>query len=325
MKRKTSLIAKIVSVLILLFLVFYFWASSSSLSEADYAKVLKNKYSTEKKNDSVFSIVTYNLGYLSGMTNNRAVEKTKDLFDNNLKKVLDEFKKINTDIIALQEVDYDANRSYHVNQEEEIAKLGYNYTARGVNWDKKYVPFPYWPMSYHFGKVISGQSVLSKFPIKSYERIVLDRVEDSPFYREAFYLNRLLQIVKLEIENKEVVIINAHLEAFDKKTREKHTQKAIDTFTKYAKTNPTILLGDFNSDPEFKNAAITKVIELPNVGCAAFSPENHEKTFSSENPTERLDYIFYTEKTITYVKGKVLNQLGESSDHLPVEMKFMLK
>lgn len=53
------------------------------------------------------------------------------------------------------------------------------------------------------------------------ERIILSRVEDSPFYRDAFYLERLAQIVKANISGKEIVIINIHLEAFDKAIRAK--------------------------------------------------------------------------------------------------------
>ena len=38
-----------------------------------------------------------------------------------------------------------------------------------------------------------------------------------------------------------------HLEAFDKKTRVKQFYAIMELFNKYKETNPTILLGDFNS------------------------------------------------------------------------------
>ncbi|WGH75119.1 endonuclease/exonuclease/phosphatase family protein [Tenacibaculum tangerinum] len=308
-----------------LFAVFFFWASSPTINKAEYAKSITHKYASVTDNDSIYSIVTYNIGYLSGMTNNRAIAKPKKLFNSNLKKVLTEVKKVNPDIIALQEVDYNAARSYNINQEEKLAELGYNYVARGVNWDERYLPFPYWPPSMHFGKIVSGQSILSKYALKDYERIVLERVADNPFYRDAFYLDRLVQVVKIILEGKEVVIINLHLEAFDKPTRERQFQYVLNLFNSCKNEYPTILLGDFNSKARDKEAIIQKMFKLEGVGNAAFSIENPESTFDTKKPTERIDYIFYTKKDITYVDGKVLTQFEQASDHLPVEMRFKLK
>lgn len=325
MKYFFALTLKTVLVLLIILIAFFLWASSANLNEEKYTKLIVNKHKSNIDNDSIYSIITYNIGYLSGMTNNKTVEKPKTLFVSNLKKVLDRVKNSNPDIFALQEIDYNASRSYGVNQEEALANLGYNYVARGINWDKRYLPFPYWPPNRHFGKVISGQSILSKYKMKEYKRVVLERVEESPFFRDAFYLDRLLQIVKVEIEGKEIVLMNVHLEAFDKNTRTKQLKKVGHLFQEYAKSNPTILLGDFNSDPKFKDAAIKTIFNLSNIGSAAFLVENYKNTFDSEKPNKRLDYIFYTKKTIEYIDGKVLNEFGQISDHLPVEMKFKLR
>ncbi|WP_452228184.1 endonuclease/exonuclease/phosphatase family protein [Lacinutrix sp. MEBiC02404] len=311
--------------LILCAIIFFFWASTSVLAESDYQKIEVNNFKSITDTDSIYSIVTYNIGYLSGMTNNLPVAKPKTLFDANLKKVLAEFKKLKPDIIAFQEIDFDASRSYHINQHNEIATLGYTYEAEAVNWDKTYVPFPYWPISTNFGKVLSGQSVLSKYPIKSQERIVLERVQSSPFYRNAFYIDRLAQVVKVQIENKEVVLINVHLEAFDKQTRENQFKAVMKVFEKYAATNPTILLGDFNSDANDENAVIQNILQNNSIGNAAFTNSDYAFTFNSEKPEVRIDYIFYSKNTIHYVDGKVLNQFEQASDHLPIAMRFKFK
>ena len=52
--------------------------------------------------------------------------------------------------------------------------------AYAVNWDKRYVPFPYWPPVVHFGEMLSGQGVLSKFPILMNKKIVLQKPEENP-------------------------------------------------------------------------------------------------------------------------------------------------
>ncbi|MFV0249199.1 MAG: endonuclease/exonuclease/phosphatase family protein [Tenacibaculum sp.] len=326
MKRILSILFAFFLTVVIALIAFYFWASSPNLDKTSYTQLFKNVYTVKTNQDSIYSIISYNIGYLSGMTNNKAVQKNKDLFDNNLQITLDKFKKTKPDIIAFQEIDYNASRSFNINQEEEIAKLGYPFIARGVNWDERYLPFPYWPPSVHFGKVISGQSILSKYPIKDYNRIVLERVANSPFYRKAFYLDRLLQIVKINLQNAELIVMNVHLEAFDKQTREKQMQKVIELFTKQiTKGQPTILLGDFNSDPNYKNPAIEKLLNLPNIGNAAFTRSNYDFTYDTENPFERLDYIFYTENSIEYIDGKVLKSFGQISDHFPVEMRFKIK
>jgi len=325
MKQFLKFIFRVFLVLIVACVVFFFWASSPTLDESDYAKLIEVDNYKLPENDSVFSIVTYNIGYLSGMTNNLAVESPKELFDDNLEIVTSEVKKLNPDIIAFQEIDFDASRSYHVNQEEEISKLGFNYRAQTINWDERYLPFPYWPISMHYGKVVSGQSIISKYPLKEQQRIVLERVADAPFHRDAFYLERLAQVVKVVLNGKEVVLINIHLEAFEAATRVKQFEEVLAIFNTYKDTYPTILLGDFNSKARDENAIVQKIFAMKDVGNAAFDMNNLGNTFNSKDPFERIDYIFYTKNSIEYISGKVLNQFGQASDHLPVEMKFKLR
>lgn len=325
MKNIIKPVVRLLVLVIIAFVIFFFWASSPTIDEKEYAELIENENPVAVINDSVYSIVTYNVGYLSGMTNNLPVAKPRKLFEDNQKKVETELKKVNPDIVAFQEIDYKASRSYEVNQEKEFMKLGFNYAARGVNWDERYVPFPYWPPSMHFGKVISGQSIISKYKLKDYERIVLERVPDNPFYRDALYLERLAQVVKVVLEGKEVVIINIHLEAFDKPTRVRQFEYVLELFKQYKDNYPTILLGDFNSKARDKEAAVQKIFKMNGVGNAAFNTLNPSNTFDTKNPFERIDYIFYTENTIEYVNGKVLNDFEQASDHLPVEMQFKLK
>lgn len=150
---------------------------------------------TTEVHDSVFRIMSYNIGYMSGMTNNEPVRPERTLYESNLASGLRFLDAIDADIIAFQEIDYGSQRSYEIDQEKEIAdKLHYPYVARAVNWDKKYVPFPYWPISVHFGKVLSGQSVLSKFPILQQSVDTLSKVASAPFYYNAYYLERLAQV-----------------------------------------------------------------------------------------------------------------------------------
>jgi len=324
MKIKVKLTSYLIIGVMIFVVIFFFWASSPNYSLNDYSKFITNNHPVKFNKDSVYSIITYNIGYLSGMTNNKAIAKPKDLFDKNLEKVKKEFRLFNSDFIAFQEIDYASARSYKVNQQNEIAELGYNFLAQAINWDETYVPFPYWPPSMHFGRMLSGQSILSKYPLKNHQRIVLERVKNNPFYRDALYLERLAQVVTVTIENKDLIIINVHLESYDKPTRERQLDVVIDLFNKYKNDYPTILLGDFNSDIEYENPAINKILTLDNIGNAAFE-STYDFSFSSANPFKRIDYIFYSKNSVELIESRVLKQFGEASDHLPIEMKFRLK
>lgn len=304
---------------------FYFWASSPNLSHSDYNEIGEYDYPSSIIKDNIHSVISYNIGYLSGMTNNLPIEKPRSLYDLNLNKVIYELKKVNVDILALQEIDYNSKRSYYVDQQKELAKLGYANYAQNINWDKKYVPFPYYPLSMHFGKILSGQSVLSKYPIIQQERIELKRNNKNPFYYDSFYIDRLAQVTKIKIDDQFLILINVHLEAYDQVTRKLQMQQIKNIYIKYYKDFPTILLGDFNSDIDFKNAGIELLLKLPETGCAAFSRDHTENTYSSESPMERLDYIFYNKQFIKEIDAKILAQFETASDHLPLLMKFKFK
>ena len=324
MRRILKLFPRFVLSFLILFVIFFFWGASSVHPVKDKNKIITLNTNITATNDSIFTVATYNIGYLSGMTNNLPIAKPKSLFDNNLKKVKAILKPLNIDILAFQEIDFASARSYDVNQQLDIAKLGYPYIGQTVNWDKRYLPFPYWPVSLQFGRVYSGQSVLSKFPITAQNRIVLEPVASAPFYRTAFYLDRLAQVDKIEINGKTLVIINVHLEAFDKPTRAQQTLKVLDLYNTYKDKYPTLLVGDFNSDIKFTDAAITPIINSPNIGIAAYK-KPYPNTYSSVKPVKRIDYIFYNKNFIKEMSSRVITEMGATSDHLPLMMTFKLK
>ncbi len=324
MKRLFKALIRIIILFLVLTVGFFFWGSSIVYPEKEYNLIINNNVENAQANDSILSILTYNIGYLSGMTNNLPIAKPKSLFDNNLEQVKSVLKSLNIDILAFQEIDFASSRSYDVNQQLEIAKLGYPFIGQTVNWDKRYLPFPEWPISMQFGRVYSGQSVLSKFPIKKQDRLVLEAVEDDPFYRTAFYLDRLAQVDKIDINGKILVVINVHLEAFDKPTRTIQIKRVLKLYNTYKDNYPTLLVGDFNSDMKYTHASISPIINSPNIGIAAYN-KPYANTFNSVKPSKRIDYIFYNKNFIEEVSSRVVTEMGDASDHLPLMMTFKLK
>lgn len=140
-------------------------------------------------------------------------------------------------------------------------------------------------------------------------------------------------MVKLKIKDREVVIINVHLEAFDAPTRMKHGKVVTELFERYAKYYPVILLGDFNSpaptEASRQNSdyepTIDEILKITNLK-SAVAPEHFGKkeflTYPADNPTIQIDYIFYTSDKIECLASRVVTEVKMASDHLPVLMKF---
>lgn len=315
--------------LFLLVMAFYLWAFQANLPSEQHVLLRGNRVSvvqvdTAALNDSVFRIMTYNLGYLSGLTNNQPVQPAKTLFDTHLKKASDLLRQKNLDIIAFQEIDYGSDRSYNMDQEELLAKAGtFPYVARAVNWDKRYVPFPYWPPTVHFGRIVSGQSLLSKYPIMDQKVDTLSKVQSAPFFYNHFYLERLAQVCRVAFQGQELIVINVHLEAFDRDTRAIHSAQVLAIYRHYAAKYPTILLGDFNSSPDEVDATIAPFLEAADMQAVALAGDRLTYSYDSADPSARLDYIFYNDK-LRLLAGEVITDAGTISDHLPVMASFRL-
>ncbi len=317
----------VISILCLLLLccLFFFWAQQAALSEKEYTQIHTHKKSSVKNTDSTLSLVTYNIGYLSGMNNNTSNKLDKKYFHRNLNTTIGLLNNLKADIIAFQEIDFRSNRSFKVNQHQKIAGPLFNYSATAVNWDKKYVPFPYWPIRANFKRMLSGQSIMSQYPIEDHQRIVLKKPESNPFYYNAFYIDRLAQIAKIKHPVKDFYLFNIHVEAYDKKTRKEQLEYILKLVKEKAKNYPVLLIGDFNSSTTYENAAINMFLECNILECAGKNKIDTEFTFSSDKPYERIDFIFYTKKDFQEVESSVLKQFGEISDHLPFFSRLKIK
>ncbi|MBE9137661.1 endonuclease/exonuclease/phosphatase family protein [Nodosilinea sp. LEGE 07088] len=308
----------------------FFYISAPNWAEADYDNLITyDTYSPGVANPEQLSVVSYNIGYLSGLTNQQAVVRDRTLYDTNQATAIQALGALEPDILALQEIDFDAYRSFNVNQQYAVsAALEMSYGAIAVNWDKRYVPFPYWPPQAHYRQLISGQAVLSRYPITRNERLVLEKVPSNPFFYNALYLDRVAQVSEIDLSGQSLVVINAHLEAFDGPTRTRQTQVVRDLAEGYAEDSPVLLLGDFNSslsrDAEAEPRSIQLLLDSP-VLASAIDPEPTVPTFPSDQPKYTLDYIFYTPATLEVVEAGIVTQAAQASDHLPIQAQVKLR
>lgn len=311
--------------LILLFVIFIVWAKSEFLSAREFPKekllFYKEFREAEKKvSNSSLKVVTWNMGYASGELNNKGKVLTKEAMQNNLQEMIAQLKTLDADLIFLQEVDFRANRTFNVNQLEFLQKeLKMPYAAYTVLWNKRYVPYPYWPISKHFGHVISGQAVLSRLPIVSKKVLVLPKPPHA-FWYNWFYLDRIHQQVDATWNQKALSLWNVHHEAFHAFTR----RKQVESLVKEIQENIwdfKIVAGDFN-DPTTDNEhrLIDKVYmdtfdlfekKSDLISDRQAFPEE-VKTFASFALRDKLDHILIS-KALTFKERKVI--CAKASDH----------
>ncbi len=295
--------------LIVLGIILFIWGSSSSLKKDENDRISTNNLPQEFKTDSTFSVLTYNIGHLSGLYQDKS-EKDKDFYTNSFKKISTQLKAINADILSFQDIDFDSKRSYNTNQAAAFANLGYNFVAEAVNWDKQHVLSPYWPLSKQTGKVLSGLAVLSKYKIVNQERLLLPNNLNLAFHKKAFIQNRIAQVVQIDLNGTTITVINVHLEDRSKSSRAPQFSYVVDLFKEHAKKTPTILLGDFNSSIKKEDALIHELLTNSTIGHATY---------------KNLDYIFFTKRSIEMSNSRIVSECEGLANHLPVLLEFKLK
>lgn len=145
------------------------------------------------------------------------------------------------DIYMLQEVDIDSSRTYGVNESSYLSMFS---TAHALNYSCPFVPFPLPPI----GKVNSGIQISTMFQVDSAERISLPCPFSWPVSAANLKRCMLVERIPVASSDKELVIINLHLEAYDDGEGKIAQTKQLTDFmlAEYEKGNFVIAGGDFN-------------------------------------------------------------------------------
>lgn len=331
-----------VSSIIVIAFCFLYWAHLGSTShEAFIGGVCSDNAHTPKS----IRIVTYNIANGRGSIPDGVNLQNKQTMKRNLNGIADFLRDVNADIVFLQEVDFASKRSDYINQAKYLTdKAGYSCFACVTNWVKNYIPYPYWPISQHFGQMKSGQCILSKFPVKHNQRVALPQRQDKPFYYTAFYYDDAIQSANIEIDNRAFVVFNVHQEAINIENKEREIRMLIDAIKDTS--NPYVIVaGDFNALPPiaslknnfpdlkgtpWANLDVTNdrtmeyfISSLPNFVEAipkTFTSDNMF-TFPADSPNRRLDYIFFS-KSLKRLAGQIMNPPGAISDHRPLYVEL---
>lgn len=356
MSKKVKTVLKIFCVLIASALVFAVgfigWLSITEFDPEQVEVVPVSIKSAEEREKTVLgekiSVLSFNIGYgnlgkesdffMDGGENVRNGDE--ELVLKNLGGIIETIEKTEADIILLQEVDEHSKRSFFINEEQMLREKFGNESAKGSNYVCGYVPFP-WPT---IGKVNSGILTLSDYSIEKAERISLPCPFSWPV--SAANLKRCLLITYHDIEgtDKQLVVVNLHLEAYDDgEGKIAQTKMLWDILeSEYAKGNYVIAGGDFNQmfpGTEEEYPIFTAELWEPGILEEADLPEGWNYIYDAENPTCRLLNKPYDEETaqhyvidgfivspnVELVSVETVDGEFEFSDHNPVLIEVILK
>lgn len=202
------------------------------------------------------------------------------------------------DLVALQEVDVNINRSGKVDQAAYLAKKlnMYHYFAKAIDHDG--------------GDY--GVTVLSKFPILESNTLKFSRIEG----RKAE--DRVLATVTVKLNSgKTIKFSSTHL---DHVRNDKLRLIQVAEIIKQAEkeTLPFIVAGDFNAKP---SSATIKLLD------ETFSRTCYDCDFTIPvvRPKETIDFITYKKnEKIEVIKHEVIQE-HLASDHLPIAAKIVIK
>lgn len=280
------------------------------------------------------TVMTWNIHYGCGPALTVECTETQESILGFLDGIAALIRKVNPDIVALQEVDRDAFRTYGIDQLEYLRKkTGLEHGAWTSTWEANWVPHPGLNPRNHIGRIVSGQAILSRFPLRAPKRHRLAQPPANGFVYNLFYLHRALLETEVRASAAESVrVLNAHLEAFHVDNRMEHARRAAEILA--PGSTPAILLGDMNSvpaqaklrhnfvdEPEadlredetidiLRRAGLQEVVALERYR----QDEQPWFTFPSSAPCRRLDYIFVRGFDVS--DAEVLQTT--LSDHLPV-------
>ena len=238
---------------------------------------------------------------------------------NSLKMLAEAIKKVNPDVIALQEV---VSRSYKTEYIEDMIKLFSEYTE-----------YPYYVYratidsdthgnysSLAKGSGEQGNGILSKYPLTNMRNLILPNGEDNE-PRSALVADAIVPDFPVPI-----TIINVHLDWSENDSSRKKQIELI--HTKLLSRGIRILMGDFN------DVMGTEAMNQLNKYWISTIPEGMDnRTWPAVNPESGIDHIFTSKAQVWEIITEIPNNLDnnkekiiwhELSDHIPVISELIL-
>ena len=312
----------------------------------DETKLSQDSENIQSLSDSTFELISWNIGFFGlGEESDFFYDGGEDVFQSketvqkNVDGVLDLIEKNqNVDFFLLQEADSLSWRSQKLDFLGATAKLTESFTSHlALNYASNYVPIP---LSNPMGPTFSGLLSMSKFDVK--EAVRYDLRTESLWPKRLFFLKRCFLTQRIQLEEKELVVINIHNSAYDKSGKKKNKEmQQLMTFAEneFAQGNYVIIGGDWNKTPPNYAPVDSTKGYLEQGFTQSDIPENWQWVSDQTIPTNRkLDIPFDAELSYTSVidyyilspnlqtdSVAVINMDFAYSDHQPVYLKVSIK
>ena len=292
---------------------FLIFATATTLQVKDVEDMTINGNITTKVDKSKeMKLLTWNVGY--GALDEKqdcywdggkgVTGESKEVVEGNIKAINSKIQEINPDAFFIQEIDINSKRSFNVNELQmlrENNESNYN-NSYACNFKAGFIPLPLYNP---FGKVEGGITTFSKYQIAESKRVQLP----IPFKWPVSLLNlkRCLLVNRSPIDgsDKELVMINLHLEAYDDgEGKAKQLKQMMDLMQEeYDKGNYVIAGGDFNQTFSNSNVNLEKYPKMNDWVCPIIDvTEYPDFTFSMDDtvPTCRSLYKTYADNDHSY-------------------------
>lgn len=266
---------------------------------------------------------------------------SKEQVEKNLRGLLSALSARDADICLLQEVDVNSGRSYGINQMDYYRHgLSLN-AAYAPNYRCDFVPFPWPPI----GKVDSGLVTLTGLDVTEATRESLPLPFQWPIRVANLKRCMLVERVPVKDSDKELVIVNFHLEAYDDgEGKLAQTEQLLELIrAEYRNGNYVIAGGDFNQT--FSGAehigGSWEGLWTPGVFSEDQLPKGISLVYDGSVPTcrsldraydgDRENHVFYIIDGFLVTDNIKVNRIETldlnfvNSDHNPVLLQFTLQ
>lgn len=330
-------------------LLVYLTVTEYSPAPVEALDVMPSAKNEPVRVGQMLKVVSFNTGYAG-------LDRTQDFFmdggsgvhpgsreivEENLAGALGALVAQKAQIYFLQETDRDSARTYGIDQTEYYRRgLSLN-AAYAPNYKTNFVPFPWPPI----GRVDGGLTTLTELKITEAMRESLPVPFQWPVRVANLKRCLLVERVPVEGSDKELVLVNLHLEAYDDgEGKLAQTRQLVELIkTEYRKGNYVIAGGDFNQT--FQDVSqIGGSWEgkwTPGVFQEEELPEYIRLVYDGERPScrsldrpytgDRKNHVFYIIDGFLITDNLKLNHVEtvdlnfEYSDHNPVVMQVTLQ
>ncbi len=293
-------------------------------------------------------ILCWNIGYgglgkdsdffMDGGENVKAAdEETVKKYLAGIKETVDSTE---ADLIMLQELDTDSDRSYRIDQQIYFDGSSASFA---LNYSCPFVPFPVPPI----GRVHSGlYTITNGCAVERAERHALPCPFKWPVSTANLKRCLLVSYLPIEGSDSQLVLVNLHLEAYDDGSGKLAQRMQLEQFltSEYEKGNYVIAGGDFNQSFEGSNDIY--YIKNPDLWVPGALPDNimpegwtlaYDLTVPScrllnqpyDPDDENTQYYvidgYILSPNVELVEVKTMDEGFENSDHNPVLLKAVLK